>query len=47
MMAKEGKKRCQKLNWLGVTYDIHRKKWKTRFTYNKKERFIGRCASGL
>lgn len=27
---------------LGVTFDIHRNKWKARFHYNKKERFIGR-----
>jgi hypothetical protein len=32
----------QKTNWLGVTYDIHRKKWKVRFHYEKKERFVGR-----
>jgi hypothetical protein len=32
----------QKTNWLGVTYDIHRNKWKVRFHYKKKEQFIGR-----
>jgi len=39
---RKGKSTREKSGLLGVTFDIHRNKWKARFHYNKRERFIGR-----
>lgn len=40
--AARKKKKVTVTGLLGVTFDIRRNKWKARFNYNKKERFLGR-----